>query len=376
LLAERGIEVAIVEEHPEIGHPTCCAGIVGAAGLRELGIKPGKWVLNQLTGARFYPPSGEPIALSRGRVEALVIDRAQFDRELAIGAARAGATFLMNTRCVGFGRNGSVKLRGPRGKTELKPRLVIGANGAGSLVAQEAGLLKTAKYLRCAQVETIADIDANTAELYFGRGLAPGFFAWVVPAGEVCRVGLGVSEGILLKRLQNFIKKHPIASEKIRSARILHLSTGLIPQPLTREIYADNLMLVGDAAGHVKPLTGGGIYLGLSCARFAAEVAVRSLEANDTSAKTLREYERLVQKKFGAEFKLGMRGRKLLEKLSDEELSSILKLLDNPEIKALVLEHADFDHHARLMGALVKKGPSLLKAIGMRKFLKYLRYFA
>jgi flavin-dependent dehydrogenase len=198
----------------------------------------------------------------------------------------------------------------------------------------------------------------------------------VVPAGEVCRVGLGVSEGIPLKRLQNFIKKHPIASKKIQSARILHLSTGLIAQPLTREIYANNFMLVGDAAGHVKPLTGGGIYLGLSCARFAAEVAAQSLEANDTSAKTLREYKRLVQKKFGAEFELGMRGCKLLEKLPDEELSSILKLLDKPEIKALVLEHADFDHHAKLMGVLIKKGPSLLKAVGMRKFLKYLRYLA
>ena len=376
LLAERGFDVTIVEEHPEIGHPTCCAGIVGIGGLRELGIKPGKWVLNELTGATLYPPSGNPITLSRGKVEALVIDRAQFDRELAIKAGKAGATFLMNTRCIGLGREATVKLRGPQGTTELQARLIMGADGASSLIAQKAGLLKTAKYLRCAQVELMAEIDANTAELYFGRGLASGLFAWMVPAGDVCRVGLGTSEGVPLKRLFSFIKKHPVASKKIRPNQTLHLAAGTIPQPLTRKIYTDKIMLIGDAAGHVKPLTGGGIYIGLSCARFAAEVAAQSLEAVGTSAKALREYERLVMKHFGTEFKFGIRGHKLLEKLSDEELSSILKLVNKPEIKALVLEQADFDHHARLMGALVKKGPSLLKAIGMRKFIKYLRYLA
>jgi len=373
LLAERGLDVAIIEEHAEVGYPVCCAGIVGVGGLGELRIKPGKWVLNELRGAIFHPPSGKPFTLTRGKVEALVVDRASFDRELAMGAVKAGATLLMKTRCVGvkLGREPSVKVEGTNGKSEIQGRLVIGADGPNSLVAREAGLLKAARYINCAQVEVLADVDPNTAELYFGRDFAPGFFAWVVPAGDVCRVGLGTSEGQPTRNLFDFIKKHPTASKKMRGKKFLDITAGLIPEPLTRKIYSDHVMLVGDAAGHVKPLTGGGIYLGLSCARLAADTAVSALEGEPT-AKALREYEIAVKKKFGREFEFGMRARNLFKKLPDDALDSTLEFFAKPDVQTLVLKHADFDRHDALIRVLLKKGPSLLRSIGLRKFLKYL----
>jgi len=374
LLAERGLDVAIIEEHAEVGYPVCCAGIVGVGGLEELGIKPGKWVLNELRGAIFRPPSGKPFTLTRGKVEALVVDRASFDRELAIRAVKAGATLLMKTRCVGvkLGREPSVKVEGTNGKSEIQGRLIIGADGPNSLVAREAGLLKAARYINCAQVEVLADVDPNTVEIYFGRNFAPGFFAWMVPAGDVCRVGLGTSEGQPIRNLFNFIGKHPTASKKIRGKKFLNLTAGLIPEPLTHKIYSDHVMLVGDAAGHVKPLTGGGIYLGLSCARLAADTAASALKGEPT-AKALRGYEIAVKKKFDREFDFGMRARNLLKKLPDDALDSILELLAKPDVQSLVLKHADFDHHDALIGALLKKGPSLLRSIGLRKFLKFLK---
>jgi len=373
LLAERGFDVAIIEEHAEVGHPVCCAGIVGVGGLEELEIKPGKWVLNELRGAIFHPPSGKPFTVTRGKVEALVVDRASFDRELAIGAVKAGATLLMKTRCVGvkLGYGPSVKVDGPNGESEIQGRLVIGADGPNSLVAREAGLLKAARYINCAQADILADVDPNTTELYLGNDFAPGFFAWMVPAGDVCRVGLGASEGQPTKNLFNFIGKHPTASKKMRGEKFLNLTAGLIPEPLTRKIYSDHVMLVGDAAGHVKPLTGGGIYLGLSCARLAVNVAASALEGEPT-AKALQGYEIAVKKKFGREFELGMQVRNLFKKLPDDAIDSILELLARPDVQALVLEHADFDHHDALIRALLKKGPSLLRSIGLRKFLKYL----
>ncbi len=374
LLAERGLDVAIIEEHAEVGYPVCCAGIVGVGGFEELGIKPGKWVLNELRGAIFHPPSGKPFTLTRGKVEALVVDRASFDRELAIGAVKAGATLLMKTRCIGvkLGHEPSVKVKGTNGKSEIQGRLVIGADGPNSQVAREAGLLKAARYINCAQAEVLADVDPNTAELYFGRDFAPGFFAWMVPAGDVCRVGLGTSEGQPMRNLFNLIEKHPTASKKMRGEKFLDLTAGLIPEPLTRKIYSDYVMLVGDAAGHVKPLTGGGIYLGLSCARLAADTAASALEGEPT-AKALRGYEIAVRKKFGREFEFGMRARNLFKRLPDDALDSILELLAKPDIQTLVLKHADFDRHDALIRVLLKKGPSLLRSIGLRKSLKYLR---
>ena len=374
LLAERGFDVAIIEEHAEIGHPVCCAGIVGVGGLKELGIKPGKWVLNELKGAIFHPPLGNPLTITRNKVEALVIDRASFDRKLAICAAKAGATFLMKTRCtdIKLGHEPSVKVEGTNGKSEIHGRLIIGADGPNSLVARRAGLLRAARHINCAQVEALADVDSNTAELYLSRAFAPGFFAWMVPAGDVCRVGLGASEGLPARSLLNFIENHPTASKKIRGKNLLHLTAGLIPEPLTRKIYSNHIMLVGDAAGHVKPLTGGGIYLGLSCARLAVDVATIALEGEPT-AKALQSYEIAVRKKFGHEIELGLRARNLFKKLPDDTLDSIFELFTKPKVQALMLRHADFDHHDALIRGLLKSGPSLLRSLGLRKSLRHLR---
>jgi len=373
-LAKRGFEVAIVEEHAEVGNPACCAGIVGVDGLQELKIKPGKWVLGKLRRAVFYPPSNEPIELTRGKVEAFVIDRATFDRELARKAAKAGATLLMRTRCVGLklGREPVVKLKGG-GETEVRTRLVIGADGPASIVAREAGLLKTARYLKCAQLETIAEVRADATELYFGSSFAPSFFAWLTPAGDLCRVGLGTSQGDALGKLLSFVGTHPAASPKIQSRKILNLCVGLIPEPLTKKIYADRVMLVGDAAGHVKPLTRGGIYVGLSCARLAAEVAADALGGEPT-AKKLRAYEQAVTKRFGREFELGTRACRIFERMTDGDLNSIFELLKREDVQTLVLKHFDFDNHDKLLQALLSKAPGLLRSLGLKGILKYSRY--
>ncbi len=373
-LAKCGFEVAIVEEHGEVGNPACCAGIVGMDGLRELKIKPGKWVLGKLRRAVFYPASNEPVEITRNKVDALVIDRAAFDQELARKAAKAGAVLLMRTRCVGLklGRKPVVKLKGGC-ETEVEARLVIGADGPASIIAREAGLLKNARYLKCAQLETIAEVRADATELYFGSSFAPGFFAWLIPAGDLCRVGLGTTRGDAIRKLLSFVETHPTASTKVQSDKILNLCAGLIPEPLTRKIYTDHVMLVGDAAGHVKPLTGGGIYVGLSCSQLAAEVAVNALGGEPT-AKKLRAYEQAVMKRFGREFKLGIRVRKIFERMTDEDLNSIFELLKREDVQAQVLKHFDFDHHEKLLRALLTKAPRLLPSLELKKILKFSRY--
>jgi geranylgeranyl reductase family protein len=373
LLSKKGFDVAIIEEHAEIGNPTHCTGILGVDGLNELKIRPGKWVLNKLRSASIYTPSGEKIVLTRKTVEALTIDRATFDKERAAAAANAGATFMLKTRCIGLslGKRTFVNVKRIHGREELETRLIIGADGPTSLVAREAGLLKTAKYTRCIQVEAEAEIANDNVEMYFGNKIAPGFFAWIVPAGEMCRIGLGTIKGA--PKLFEFIKKHPVASKKIKMSRLTHLAAGLIPQPLTRKIYSDRILLVGDAGGQVKPLTGGGIYLGLSCAKLAAETASRALE-NEITERILKGYEHAVMQKFGQEFNLGLQARKLLQKLSDEELDALLKLLTTPELRSLILREANFNHHAPLLKSLIRRSPSLVRMIGIRKFGKYLRY--
>jgi geranylgeranyl reductase family protein len=374
ILAERGFDVVIIEEHAEVGNPVCCTGIVSVSGLRELGIKPGNWALGKLRRAVVYPPSNEPIEMTRGRVEALVVDRAEFDRSLAREAARAGAKFFFKSRCTGVKLSGEplLDIKGVQGG-QLRSRLVIGADGPASIIAQKAGLIRSRKFLRGAQMEVLADIPDDVAEVYFGRSFAPGFFGWLVRAGEVTRAGICCSIGNPLRMLRNFIEKHPIVSKKLSRDKIINLSVGPIPESWSRKICADHLMLVGDAAGHVKPLTGGGIYIGLSCARMAAEVAVRALEG-EPNQKVLQAYERLVEERFGEEFRLGLRARRVLEQMSDEEVNAVLGLLMKGDIRELVLKNFDFDSPGRLVGTLAPEMPRILKELGIKRALKYARY--
>lgn len=371
LLAEQGLDVLIVEEHAEIGNPVCCAGIVGASGLKAIGIDRGDWVLNELKGAVFYPPSLEPLVINRGKVEALVIDRAAFDRHLAIRAANKGASFLMRTRCldVKFGECVIVEASSPFGKLEIKSRLCIGADGPTSIVARRAGLLRSNRAINAAQLEVLSDEDSDMAELYFGRDFAPGFFAWIVKADGVARVGLGTTEGAALQKLFRFIKSHSIASRKINDRKILHFTSGPIPQPMTRKICSDRVLLVGDAAGHIKPLTGGGLFIGLSCARLAADVATNALEKEPT-AKALREYEIKFKKKFGRELDITLLAQRAFQRMSDADIDKIFKMFSREDIRKLILERGDFDMHGDLINALLKKGITLLPSLGLSGLLK------
>ncbi|HID60474.1 MAG TPA: NAD(P)/FAD-dependent oxidoreductase [Hadesarchaea archaeon] len=373
ILAKRGFDVVVVEEHGEAGNPACCAGIVGVGGFKELGIKPGSWVLGKLRRAVIYPPSNEPVELTREKIEAFVINRAEFDRFLAREAARAGATFLLKNRCVDvkIGRDSVVKIRGTHAG-EINARLVIGADGPSSIVARKAGLIKSERYLKCAQIEVIAEARADAAEVYLGRSFAPGFFGWLVQAGDVCRVGLGATEGNPIQLLHSFFKKHPVISKKVEKVRTFDICAGLIPEAFSRKFHANGVLLVGDAAGHVKPLTGGGIYLGLSCAKFAAEAAARGLEA-ESNGKTLRIYDQMVRERFGREFELGVRARRIFELMSDEDLNTILGALRKDNVRKLVLEKFDFDHHGGLIRALTTELPGLLRELGVKRVMKYMR---
>ena len=111
--------------------------------------------------------------------------------------------------------------------------------------------------------------------------------------------------------------------------------------------------------------------MGLTCARLAAEVAVKALE-REPSSKNLREYEQAVKEKLGREFELGMRARRIFRQMSDEDLDAVFKALTEPSVHRLVLKYADFDHHGELLKALMRKGPSLLRRLGARRLMKYL----
>ncbi|MEM2265732.1 MAG: NAD(P)/FAD-dependent oxidoreductase [Candidatus Hadarchaeales archaeon] len=359
-VAQRGFEVLLVEEHPHIGKPVSCAGVVGVKGMKEVGVKAEKFALNKVRRGLVFSPSGEVLELERGRTEALVLDREAFDKHLAELAVEEGVELRLQTRCVEV-RNTKrpTTLLTGKGEGEIKTRMLVGADGPTSLVARKSGMMGRRRFIRCVQAEVKTEVEPDTVEVYLGSS-SIGLFGWVVPAGEVARIGIGTLKGDPGEGLRSLLK---FLSPRLRGEP-KKLSFGLIPYDPPRHLVKGSVLLVGDAACQVKPLTGGGIYLGLSCALKASEALFHSLEREDPTF--LKLYPKEVKRTFGRELMLGRKLREFMSVLSDEELDALVKCLNEPKLREEILKKADFDHHSSLLEVIFSNLPRLLTSLGPR----------
>ena len=168
------------------------------------------------------------------------------------------------------------------------------------------------------------DLDVNIMDMYVGKNIAPGGYLWVFPKGEgFANIGIGVSgkyskEKSALSYIDDFIQiKYP-------QATIHTTMCGGVPcaKPLSNPI-ADGLMLVGDAAHFVNPLTGGGIASAMKSGMFAGKVASESIQKNDISEKFLNKYVKLCKKDFSKRHTRIYNVKETIQKLTDEEMNQM-----------------------------------------------------
>lgn len=344
--SRRGCSVLVLEEHEEVGNPVHCAGLVSISGLRRLGVS-NDFILNRVRGARLYSPSGFSLELRRGLEEAYVIDRARFDKHLQKLAESAGSLIALKSRAssllVEGGRVVGVKYAFQNRSFEARASVVINAEGARFKFVKEAGLPLPKLLLPAAQVEVEGgSFDEDYVDLYFGRVWAPGFFAWIIPTRGGARVGLASTFKNPFKLLKRFRLKHPIVSRKLVGCKDLKLMSGLLViDASSSSLFKPGLLTVGDAAGHVKPLTGGGIVLGGLCAKIAGKAAAQAV----FECLSLNTYENAWKRLIGAELKWARLLRRLLLKLPDEAYDELFPLIAKLEARELFKE-ADMDFHA------------------------------
>jgi digeranylgeranylglycerophospholipid reductase len=198
----------------------------------------------------------------------------------------------------------------------IQASVVVAADGVESRVATWAGLdtrLPLEDTMACAQY-LLAGIDWDPARLgyWIDETLAPGGYAWVFPKGEGrANVGLGVQADLgkvpALAYLNRFVERERTLSV----GSPVTLIAGNVPVALPcRQSFTGGLMLVGDAARQVDPLTGGGIVNGMIAGRLAAETAVEALERGDTSARSLAIYQERVDRSLGRALARNYRLRK------------------------------------------------------------------
>ena len=353
-LAEKGHRVVVLERKRRVGDAVCCTGIIGQECVDSFAIED-KVILRQVNSARLFSPSGNQLNLRREKPQACILDRAAFDISMAARAQGAGAEYVLNSpvKDIAIERD-RVKVEvSCQGKgANFEARAVVIASGFGSGLCQRLGLGSFGDFTIGAQAE-VKTAGLDEVEVYFGD-MAPGFFAWLVPTTPpMARVGLmsRKNPGLYLRKWL----AHLAAQGKIASPEA-ELSYGGIPlKPLPRTC-GERLLVVGDAAGQVKPTSGGGIYYGLLCADIAAETLHQALADDDLSAKRLARYERAWRKKLGRELKIGYWARKLFERLSDRQIDRIFEIVKANGIDEALLKAEDlsFDWHSQTVLRLMR----------------------
>jgi len=304
--AEAGLSVLLVEKRQEIGSPVRCAEGVAHAPLLPFIAPDLRWLSAVVTSARFTVSAAgdcQTLKIEGGR--GYVLERRVFDRALAEEAALAGAQVRVKTAAIGLLREGAVVrgvvLQGPTGRWEVMTGVVIAADGVESQVGSWAGLdtaLPLQDAMSCAQYLLAGiEIDPTRIEYYIDEEMAPGGYAWVFPKGEGrANVGLGVQANLAAEPALNCLHRFIEGQPHLAPGSPVTLIAGGVPVSAPpSQLVTDGLMLVGDAARQVDPLTGGGIINGMAAGKLAAEVAVQAVAAGDTSAAALAAYQKAWQ---------------------------------------------------------------------------------
>ncbi len=358
-IAGAGYSTLVLEEHRRIGEPVQCAGIVSPRTLDLARVSPGV-VLQALHGMRVHSPLATTLELAGRRIYALVVDRSRFDRELAGQALAAGAEIRCGLRLRDAVRvPGGIRVTAGHGtkEEEFCCRLLIGADGQGSTVAARFGLDGPVERvpMYAAEVE-LSGLSRPLMEVFLGNGVAPGWFGWVVPAGEGrARVGTGVAKGGYPRPKAVFDlmrQRHP---GLLGDMKVVRSTGGLVPIGFRTRTCAERVMLVGDAACQVKPVSGGGLYLGLKAAAHCAGVAVQAL-SRDCLAD-LSAYQRAWEADTGEEIRSGLKHRRVFLGFSDRDMEFLLRFLNKPYWQKTILRHGDIDHPSRVAERLSLAGP-------------------
>lgn len=334
LLGERGLRVLILEEHPEIGKPVQCAGLVSYR-IFDLSEVSEDVVVNAVEKARVFSHDRNYIELKHKK-PVYVIDRERFDKELAKKAQDVGVG-IKTTKFVSYEKGKEcLKVKSTNGI--FKAKLLVGADGPNSSVAPVSGLKLPKNILTGMQSIINSKFNPDLVELWFSSEFAPDFFGWVIPESKgQARVGLAARKNVK-ERFKKFLKKRFDKEVKERGKL-----AGVIRFGLIDDSVADRVLLVGDAASQVKPFSGGGLIYGLTGSKFAAEACIKCLEEGRYDHQFLKEnYDDVWKKELAGPIKKGLLLNKMIHSFSDDKLSISFSLIKKGKFTKL-LEFLDMD---------------------------------
>jgi digeranylgeranylglycerophospholipid reductase len=295
ICAEKGLNVALVEKNSRPGEKICAGGLELQL-IREFNIK--EEVIECFPNSIFLCNRKQ---MTEKKIQCANVYRSKFDAFLAENAIEAGAKFFPLTKCLNVIKERQ-KIVGVTVKSDKNIRnyqcdVVIAADGFNSITAKSAGLFPHYTLsdfgvtLQC-EVYTKSDINSDAIHLFYGNDIATCGYGWIYPKTNSYTVGLGclsseMKGGGLVGKLLYLIYKHPVASKILHDAISISKYEGAcVPLKQSDRIFSNNILVIGDAAGHVAPLSGSGVYYAMKGGQLAAEIATEAVSESNVSERT------------------------------------------------------------------------------------------
>jgi len=356
--AEKGVSVLMLEKDRDVGYPVRCGEAVGRKGVEEFIEPDEKWIAAHINKFSLNSPGGTEVIIEFD-AEGFILERRIFDYELAKSAANAGAEILTRSYVNGLtfedGKVTGVKYEYRGEPKEAGAKIVIAADGVESRVGRWAGLRTFTDFREmecCAQI-TAANIkvNKNTCYFYFGENFAPGGYFWIFPKGnETANIGLGIS-GMEGKKRSALSFLNSFMSKNYPGAPVLTSIAGGVPSSVTLEkITAPGIMLAGDAAHQVNPLSGGGITSGMIGGSIAGRIAAEAVKTN--KLEHIITYEKEWHDRIGKKHEIYNRIKNGIYNFSDEKFNSIAESFNKVPYNKRTL--------GKLFTAALWNNPSLL----------------
>jgi geranylgeranyl reductase family protein len=321
-LAEKGLKTVLIDKSKFPRDKPCAGGLPSRVLRRFPYIKENDLIESYSYGGLALSPSLKYKAMIKKEdpIVGMVL-RKKFDTGLVQLAVKKGAK-LIDGKAVEdiIITKEKVKIK-LDDDTPLESKIIVGADGVWSIVAKKTGLMTLNRpHGICAFNEY--EIDEDKIENLFGKErmcyLHLAFngifgYGWVFPKKQHINIGIGMlipkkyvkesKKNILdvYKDYFNILKENKVLPENLEIGKC---RGGALPFFPLDKTFSDRVLIVGDAAGFINPLTGEGIYYAMTSGEIAAKVINESLEANDTGENYLSKYQDLWKEDFGKDLKI------------------------------------------------------------------------
>ncbi|WP_042700415.1 geranylgeranyl reductase family protein [Thermococcus sp. PK] len=341
-VAKAGFSVLLIDKKWAIGTPKQCAEGISIKVFDKYDIPYDKRFINrEIYGAKLYSPSGYELEMRYKKVSGVILERKVFDKMLAYYAAKAGADVLARTEALDVirkdGKVAGIKAKHEDEPVEIYADIIVAADGVESTIARKAGINTYApphEFDSTYEYEMLIEgFDPDLIHLWFGNEVAPRGYVWVFPKDEDrANVGIGINADnpkTAKYYLDKWLKENNIPAKKL-----LEINVGVVPVGgIVKELAKDNVVVVGDAARQVNPMHGGGMAEAMEAGTIASKWIVKALE--EENLELLKNYTKEWWEKDGKRLERVLKVRKVVEKLTDEDLDVFIQVLSGADAEKI-----------------------------------------